>query len=132
MPEKWKSPGVRAKAAFDFVSTNNNELSLNTNDEILLAPKYIQDEMKLTNTGWAFAIRNGRSGVVPLNYIVIMKRVNRNAELPIPRSQIVEKEKKVTFGKNEIINLPSIDNEIVDIEKKNETPIVDGTEEILN
>lgn len=122
LPENWKSSGVRAKAAFDFTTTNNNELSLNVNDEILLAPKYIQDEMKLTNTGWAFAVRNGRSGVVPLNYIVIMKRINRNENIPVPRIQNVEKEKKVTFGKNEIINLPSNDNEnVIEDEKKNLT-----------
>lgn len=117
MPENWKSPGVSAKAAFDFIATSNNELSINTNDEILLAPKSIQDEMKLTNTGWAFAVHNGKSGVVPLNYIVIMKKVkpifSQRGDLeviPVPRSlETLEKpqEKKVTFGKNEIINIPS-------------------------
>lgn len=87
--------------------------------------------MKLTNTGWAFAVKNGRSGVVPLNYIVIMKRVNNtnrrlDDDLPVPRVlPTIERnqEKKVTFGKNEIINIPRNDQEQDDC--KNDEPMVD-------
>lgn len=91
--------------------------------------------MKLTNAGWAFAVSNGRSGVVPLNYIVIIKRNNSKlpqnygVELPVPRlpqnTEEKSQEKRVTFGKNEIINIPSKDNNISDskinenVEQKN-------------
>lgn len=70
----WKSPGVRAKAVFDFVAQSPSELSLQTNDIITLAPTYIQEELNLLNSGWAFAVSaNGKSGNVPLNYLVISK-----------------------------------------------------------
>ncbi|XP_022899830.2 peroxisomal membrane protein PEX13 [Onthophagus taurus] len=113
-PEKWKSAGIRAKAAFDFVATSQNELTINTNDEVLLAPKHIQEEMRLYNTGWAFATCNGRSGVVPLNYLVTMKNVNNNKPIPavsfpaqnIETTQIPEssnKPKSVSFGGTQFI-----------------------------
>ncbi|XP_018334099.1 peroxisomal membrane protein PEX13 [Agrilus planipennis] len=105
-PEKWKNPGVRAKAAFDFVATNPNEMSLKVNDEILLAPTYIQEEMKLTNSGWALALGNGKSGLIPLNYIVFVKKNNGvlkssrdDKDIPVPRIF----PKRVSFGENQII-----------------------------
>lgn len=75
-PANWKSPGIKAKACFDFIATSPNELTIHTNDNILLAPTYIQEEMNLRNTGWAYAVHNGNSGVVPLNYIVFNKNAS--------------------------------------------------------
>lgn len=75
-PQKWETNGIKAKAVFDFPATSPNELTLHTNDEITLAPKNVQEEMRLSNSGWAYATCNGRSGVVPLNYIVIVKKVS--------------------------------------------------------
>lgn len=72
-PANWKSPGIKAKVCFDFIATSPNELTVHTNDNITLAPTYIQEEMHLKNTGWAYAVLNGKSGVVPLNYIIISK-----------------------------------------------------------
>ncbi|KAF5274410.1 hypothetical protein FQA39_LY07290 [Lamprigera yunnana] len=114
-PEKWKSPGIKVKAAFDFRATTPNELNLRVNDELLLAPTYIQEEMKLTNTGWAFAVGNGNAGLIPLNYIVLSKRMNNgvlknsnnnnNQDLPIIDNRTHPKNhvKRVSFGKNQII-----------------------------
>ncbi|KAL1512975.1 hypothetical protein ABEB36_002470 [Hypothenemus hampei] len=111
-PANWKSPGIRAKACFDFVATSPNELTIHTNDNILLAPSYIQDEMHLKNTGWAYAVHNGQSGVVPVNYIVISKFGNENKVL-VPRSSNMKESngnssnvkthtKRVSFGDIEI------------------------------
>lgn len=131
--EKWKSPGVQAKAAFDFIATNSNELSFQTNDEITIAPKYIQDEMRLTNTGWAYAVFNGKSGVVPLNYLVIMKRIMSNKStynaqgIPVPRQSNFTKngsEKKVSFGETEIIN----NTEVADKEPNDAPTASDDTD----
>ena len=120
-PEKWKTPGVKVKAAFDFKATSPSELSLRVNDELLLAPTYIQEEMKLTNTGWAFAVGNGKAGLVPLNYIVLSKRINNsgvlknsnnnnnivyNQESPTLDSNkgtTKNNVKRVSFGENQII-----------------------------
>lgn len=73
----WKSPGVPAKAAFDFVGSNSSEMSIATNDDVLIAPLYIQESMKLRNTGWAYALSNGKSGLVPLNYLLLNKSNRR-------------------------------------------------------
>ncbi|XP_060520590.1 peroxisomal membrane protein PEX13 [Cylas formicarius] len=106
-PGKWKAPGIRAKACFDFVATSANELPIQTNDRILLAPTYIQEEMNLKNTGWAFAVKDGKSGVVPLNYILIDKNNNSTLsdKIPVPRTSNVKPEtatknhtKRVSFG----------------------------------
>lgn len=94
---------MRAKAAFDFAATSSSEMSLRTNDELLLAPKYIQDDMKLTNSGWAFAVGNGKSGLVPLNYLVLAKRTalkkTEDPYVPVPRDS-----KRVSFGEEQIID----------------------------
>lgn len=110
---------MRAKVVFDFIASSPNELQVRTNDEVLLAPTYIQEEMKLINTGWAFAIGNGKSGLIPLNYLVLSTKSNgvlkhsqiqnRNGYLPVPRD-ITERvyprssHKRVSFGEEQIID----------------------------
>lgn len=112
-PLNWKSLGVRAKAAFDFIATAPTELTVRTNDEIVIAPKYIQEEMKLTNSGWAYAVSNGKSGLVPLNYVVF---VNNNVHsssgktVPIPRMPLKSNLKRVSFGENQIVSTDELDN----------------------
>lgn len=78
--------------------------------------------MKLTNTGWAFAVGNGKAGLIPLNYVVLAKRVNNGGvlkntsnynnnntnfdhELPIPSTRVFPRNnvKRVSFGDNQII-----------------------------
>lgn len=83
-------------------------MSFRMNDELLLAPTSIQEEMKLVNTGWAFAVANGKSGVVPLNYLILVNNsssANENKYIPIPRSSNHKKSnlKRVSFGENQII-----------------------------
>ncbi|XP_018578660.1 peroxisomal membrane protein PEX13 [Anoplophora glabripennis] len=117
-PSNWKSPGIRAKAVFDFIATAPNELTIQTNDVILLAPTYIQEEMSLKNTGWAFAVHKGKSGVVPLNYLVINKNkpITSNPEvtLPVPRpSSMKTHTKRVSFGENQIFENVDIDDYVL-------------------
>ncbi|KAJ8938049.1 hypothetical protein NQ318_013957 [Aromia moschata] len=122
-PATWKSPGIRAKAVFDFIATTPNELTIQTNDIILLAPTYIQDEMNLKNSGWAFAVCKGKSGVVPLNYLVINKTrpidSTSNENVPISRTSIYSNPgntkthtKRVSFGENQIFENVDIDDYI--------------------
>lgn len=117
-PSIWKSPGIRAKAVFDFIATAPNELTIQTNDIILLAPTYIQEEMNLKNTGWAFAVLKGKSGVVPLNYLVINKNKpitsNPEEKLPVPRpSSMKTHTKRVSFGENQIFENVDIDDYVL-------------------
>ncbi|KRT80977.1 SH3 domain-containing protein [Oryctes borbonicus] len=129
-PNNWLSAGVRAKAAFDFVATSPNELTINTNDEIVLAPKHIQQEMALYNSGWAYATCNGRSGVIPLNYIVVVKNINKSnrqnlSEVPM------QKPKRVSFGENQIFELKNPPENSIpsETEKAVEVIIPDSKEE---
>lgn len=97
-------------------------MSLKINDEILLAPTYVQEDMKLVNTGWAFAVCNGKSGVVPLNYLVLVNNPsssNDNKYVPIPRPSnnnntkkqpLKSNLKRVSFGENQIIHADDLDN----------------------
>ncbi|XP_066254821.1 peroxisomal membrane protein PEX13 [Euwallacea similis] len=113
-PANWKSPGIKAKACFDFIATSHNELTIHTNDNITLAPTYLQEEMHLKNTGWAYAEHNGKCGVVPLNYIVINKGgvlpESVNKEVLVPRMSSIKEPngasksqaKRVSFGDIEI------------------------------
>ena len=72
----WKSKAICGKAAFEFYASNPNEITLHINDEVLIAPKYIQDEMRVTNTGWVYAACKDNTGFVPLNYLLINKPKN--------------------------------------------------------
>ncbi|KAH1001953.1 hypothetical protein HUJ04_005907 [Dendroctonus ponderosae] len=110
-PANWKSPGIKAKACFDFVATSPNELTIHTNDNILLAPTHIQEEMNLKNSGWAYGVHNGKFGMIPLNYIVISKNNKAVPEtVPIPRISNIKDangpvkthSKRVSFGDIEI------------------------------
>ncbi|CAH0551052.1 unnamed protein product [Brassicogethes aeneus] len=109
-PANWKLPGVRAKAVFDFDATSPNELTIHINDMVNLAPSYIQEEMRLKNTGWALATFNGKSGVVPLNYLVISKTkpiMNNDSNVPVPKDLNAintpkTHTKRVSFGENQI------------------------------
>lgn len=109
-PANWKAPGIIAKACFDFIATSPNELTLHTNDNIILAPTYLQEEMNLRNTGWAYAVKNGKSGVIPLNYIIINKNGSLVLDTPsVYKSKVKAKDevetgstkngtKRVSFG----------------------------------
>ncbi|XP_066143535.1 peroxisomal membrane protein PEX13 [Euwallacea fornicatus] len=113
-PANWKSSGIKAKACFDFIPTSHNELTMHTNDNITLAPTYLQEELHLKNTGWALAEHNGKSGLVPLNYIVINKSgvlpESANREVLVPRMSNIKdsngasksQAKRVSFGDIEI------------------------------
>lgn len=112
-PAHWKPQALKAKAAFDFIATAPNELTVRTNDEILIAPKHVQDEMKLTNTGWVYAVSNGKFGLVPMNHVVLVNNnVNSTSEriVPVPRMPLKSNLKRVSFGENQIVSTDELDN----------------------
>lgn len=121
-PNNWKSSGIRAKAVFDFIATSPNELTVQTNDLVTIAPTYIQEEMNLKNTGWAFAICKEKSGLVPLNYLVISKgrpilsNQSRNEEeaIPVPRNSnnnvTKTHTKRVSFGETQVFENIDLDD----------------------
>lgn len=84
------------------------------NEDILLAPTTIQEEMKLVNTGWAFAASRGRTGLVPLNYVVLSGG-SRSSEVPIPReggARLKSSLKRVSFGENQVMHTDDVDRKL--------------------
>jgi len=71
--------------------------------------------MHLRNTGWAYAVHDGKSGVIPLNYIVINKNTSPsivNDKILVSRTSSMKESngtgptkahsKRVSFGDIEI------------------------------
>lgn len=132
---------MKAKAVFDFIATSNNELTIQKNDIITLAPTYVQEDMKLKNTGWAFAVLNGRSGVVPLNYIVVSTgrplvksfdkkgMNNNNDEEAVSSNSAKTHTKRVSFGENQIFENIDLDDYVKKPEK--ESNVKNSTQTVL-
>ncbi|XP_037297138.1 probable peroxisomal membrane protein PEX13 [Manduca sexta] len=79
-PATWQSP-LRAIAEFDFEATHGHELSFNANQVLHLAPQHLQGNM--WNSGWLVAsIDMIKAGVIPANYIKIIKPVSVNKTAP--------------------------------------------------
>lgn len=87
--------------------------------------------MNLKNSGWAFAICRDKTGLVPLNYLVISKSrpihnnkfQNEVEDVPVPRNSNVTKThtKRVSFGETQVFENIDLDdrkiNENVDLRK---------------
>lgn len=79
--------------------------------------------MKLKNTGWAFAYSKGRSGLIPLSYLVINKKntiFNTLSDtqidsIPIPRKNIntmnKSHTKRVSFGETQVFENIDLNND---------------------
>ncbi|XP_053687761.1 peroxisomal membrane protein PEX13 [Sabethes cyaneus] len=68
-PQSWQNP-LEAIAVFNFDSTHPNELTIRAGQPVLIAPKAVQIEHNLLNTGWVLAtMDNTTSGLIPINYI---------------------------------------------------------------
>lgn len=68
-PRNWTTP-VEAVAIYNFDASNPNELTIRAGQTVLIAPRSVQVEQNLLNTGWVLAtVDNAVSGVIPVNYI---------------------------------------------------------------
>lgn len=77
-PRAWKSP-LEAIAMFNFDSSNANELTIRAGQTVTIAPKAIQLEQNLLNTGWVLAsVDLVTSGLVPVNYL----QGNKQQQIP--------------------------------------------------
>lgn len=55
---------------YNFRASNPHELSFQAGQQIIVAPREVQQTQKLLNTGWALAsIDNRTSGLIPINYV---------------------------------------------------------------
>lgn len=68
-PATWVHAST-VKAMYNFRATNPHELSFQAGQQIVVAPREVQQTQKLLNTGWALAsVDNHTSGLIPINYV---------------------------------------------------------------
>ena len=74
-PAMWNNP-VEVQALHNFDASNAQEMSIRAGQSVLLAPKQIQTDRHLLNSGWVLAATADRrtSGIIPLNYVQAMKQ----------------------------------------------------------
>ncbi|XP_055599894.1 peroxisomal membrane protein PEX13 [Uranotaenia lowii] len=68
-PSSWKG-ALEAVAVYNFDSSNQSELTIRAGQNVLIAPKNVQIDNNLLNTGWVLAtVDNVRSGLIPISYV---------------------------------------------------------------
>jgi len=71
--EKGEGEHFIAKAAFPFTASQEGELSLTAGQLLVVAPQGLQNQQ---HAGWMLAAKDGKSGLVPTNYINIISKRN--------------------------------------------------------
>lgn len=95
-PRNWISP-VEAVAIYNFDATNSNELTIRAGQSVLIAPRAVQVEQNLLNTGWVLAtVDNTASGVIPVNYIQGSKQQQPQQQQPQQPSKEVQQHSSET------------------------------------
>lgn len=71
----WSNP-LEVQVLHNFDATNAQEMSVRAGQMVLLAPKQIQLDKHLLNTGWVLAatVERKTSGIIPLNYVQAVKQ----------------------------------------------------------
>uniref|UniRef100_A0A182PVP3 Peroxisomal membrane protein PEX13 n=1 Tax=Anopheles epiroticus TaxID=199890 RepID=A0A182PVP3_9DIPT len=74
-PVMWNNP-VEVQALYNFEATNPQEMTIRAGQALLLAPKQIQTDRHLLNSGWVLAATTDRktSGIIPLTYVQSLKQ----------------------------------------------------------
>lgn len=83
-PRTWVQP-IPSQALHSFQASSPQELSVGAGEVVYVAPKEIQHQFRLMNTGWAVATKDfSSSGMVPINYL---QRYSQNNSTMAARSQ---------------------------------------------
>ncbi|XP_053675112.1 peroxisomal membrane protein PEX13 [Anopheles nili] len=74
-PAVWTNP-IEVQALHNFDASNAHEMSVRAGQNVLVAPKQIQINRQLLNTGWVLASSTDRktTGIIPLNYLQAQKQ----------------------------------------------------------
>lgn len=68
-PRTWSQP-IPSQALHSFQAGSPGELTVVAGDVVYVAPKEIQNQFRMMNTGWALATKDfTTSGMVPINYL---------------------------------------------------------------
>lgn len=74
---------MEAVAIYNFDASSSNELTIRAGQTVLIAPRAVQVEQNLLNTGWVLAtVDNTVSGVIPVNYIQGSKQQQQQQQQP--------------------------------------------------
>ncbi|XP_014090840.2 peroxisomal membrane protein PEX13 [Bactrocera oleae] len=96
-PTKWINP-IETVAMYDFQARNPTELSMHSNQPLLIAPREIQNTLGMLNTGWAIActVNQQNVGILPINYVKSPQQLREEQQQPKclnqqqPMSQLTE------------------------------------------
>ncbi|XP_063696348.1 peroxisomal membrane protein PEX13-like [Culicoides brevitarsis] len=92
-PKAWTNP-IEAVAQYDFVASSPAELSVRCGQNVVVAPKSVQNVHKLLDSGWVLASTDGvTSGLVPVNYIESTKQAKLKEPVGMPS---IPEEQQVT------------------------------------
>ncbi|XP_062565432.1 peroxisomal membrane protein PEX13 isoform X2 [Armigeres subalbatus] len=68
-PRNWND-ALEAVATYNFDASSANELTIRAGQSVLIAPRSVQEEKNLLNTGWVLAsVDNEVSGLIPVSYV---------------------------------------------------------------
>ncbi|XP_055629888.1 peroxisomal membrane protein PEX13 isoform X2 [Toxorhynchites rutilus septentrionalis] len=68
-PKTWQNP-IEAVALYNFNSSNPNELTIYAGERLSIAPRVVQTEHNLINTGWVLASKDSTTcGLIPISYV---------------------------------------------------------------
>lgn len=81
-PRNWTG-ALEAVAIYNFDASSPNELSIRAGHPVLIAPKTVQVEQNLLNTGWVLAsVDNTVSGLIPVSYVQGSKQLQPPQQPP--------------------------------------------------
>lgn len=127
-PKAWINP-INAVVQFDFIASNQMELTARAGQNVVVAPRDVQSTHKLLDSGWVLASIDGvNSGLIPVNYIESVRQTKVKEVKQVPAEEIVtapsnsneivpsplrEEQIKTTSGPTEIGPSTTTDSEVV-------------------
>lgn len=101
-PKSWSNP-IEAIAQYDFVASSPAELSVRCGQNVVVAPKNVQNIHKLLDSGWVLASVDGvTSGLLPVNYIESTKQAKLKEPVSTPNMPSIPEETEVKNNTVEI------------------------------
>mgnify|MGYP004603198907 CR=1 FL=1 len=95
---------------YDFVATNNDELSVKAGQTVYLAPRSLQPK---NLPGWCKATNNVNVGLIPSNYIKLigqLKKVKKNETAIVNEEKSSESEHSTDNNKKDIESIRTVEN----------------------
>lgn len=86
-PKAWTNP-INAVVQYDFIASSQMELTARAGQNIVVAPRSVQNIHKLLDSGWVLASIDGTStGLIPVNYIESVRQTKLKDLTTIPEEK---------------------------------------------